>query len=1061
MTTSPPATRRLRILSFDPSLTARLETSRINEITVEVPWEAKLDPGPVGEYIEVVDVDPASNCAYLPVDLNDPFLLAQDGLAPSESNPQFHQQMVYAVAMNTIRQFERALGRAALWSARRIRQPNGAFHEQFVRRLRIYPHALRERNAYYSPEHKALLFGYFPVTHRDADNTPGTLVFTALSHGIVAHETTHALLDGVHPRFAEPTNPDVAAFHEAFADLVAVFLHFTYPHVLESQIQRTRGDLETENLLAQLAQQFGQATGRGSALRDALGEDDPETGEWKSRKPDHTALDRAFEPHDRGAILVAAVFKAFLRIYRARAADLYRIATQGTGTLPEGDIHPDLTKRLAAEAAWAADRVLQMCIRAIDYCPPVDITFGDFLRGLITADLDYAPDDKSGFRVVFIESFREWGIYPDGVRSLGIEALTWPSGQDLMDDDPDTYRALDRPPTEEMERFLIDASRIWSLGSDRFAVWSQLDELRRDLRRWLQQGNTLNRTYARLFGLVTGEDDPPPSVFRGAGGEPTVEVHSVRPALRRTLDGGLRTDLVLEMTQRRRGWFDAEEQRAARYPGEHRPDRIRLHLSRGLHRPDRSDQSHRPAGDPHPRRRCQRRRLGTDAPLSDRRRHVGRRNGHGRDHRRCLFCRGRPRPVGVGPGTGAVRVAASRWRGGSLMATLVPPDDGVVVRMYRIGHGDCFLLAFPRDGDPQPPCPEAQGNGAAAPDDAPVYVLIDCGNKPGSETTEFLHGHAIETVVAHMREACGDRLDLAIATHEHQDHLNGIWRTEDPPFGDLSIARTWVAWTEDPDDELANKLRRDHDDTLLELVAARNKLATAFDVEHPDVQQLDLLLGLDGHREESQRPPVFAARTPIEKDIEKQGLKLLKDRAREHDGVCFLRPDKPPMMLPGTNVKVYVLGPPRSEKLIRSADPHKKEGFPEDGPHPFSLGEAALAEQGGESPFARRYGLPLDEAHAGGHPFFVQHYGDGNDGETEEDGVETPDNAPFRRIDADWLSAATDLAICDVRRHQQHQPGARLRAPAHAQGAALRGGCPAGQLGLLGRSNPGPSMGRR
>ena len=34
------------------------------------------------------------------------------GSTPSEGNPQFHQQMVYAVAMTTIHNFERALGRA-------------------------------------------------------------------------------------------------------------------------------------------------------------------------------------------------------------------------------------------------------------------------------------------------------------------------------------------------------------------------------------------------------------------------------------------------------------------------------------------------------------------------------------------------------------------------------------------------------------------------------------------------------------------------------------------------------------------------------------------------------------------------------------------------------------------------------------------------------------------------------------------------------------------------------------------------------------------------------------
>ena len=53
-----------------------------------------------------------------PVDLDDPRLLAQDGWAPSEGNPQFHQQMVYAVAMKTIEHFERALGRPVLWRPR-------------------------------------------------------------------------------------------------------------------------------------------------------------------------------------------------------------------------------------------------------------------------------------------------------------------------------------------------------------------------------------------------------------------------------------------------------------------------------------------------------------------------------------------------------------------------------------------------------------------------------------------------------------------------------------------------------------------------------------------------------------------------------------------------------------------------------------------------------------------------------------------------------------------------------------------------------------------------------
>ena len=381
--TPQPTYRRLRGYAFDPSLSIQLETMGINEIVYKVPWENDLDRGPTGEYLEVVDYDPASGCFYEPVDLTDPLLIAQDGLPPSEGNPQFHQQMVYAVAMTTIRNFEQALGRKALWRSHTIGKDTDDEKEDFVQRLRIYPHALREANAYYSPRKKALLFGYFPATLKQpGTHMAGGTVFTCLSHDIVAHETTHALLDGMHRRFIELTNPDTLAFHEAFSDIVALFQHFSFPEVLRHQIARTRGDLNSDNLLGQLAQQFGVAIGNYGALRDAIGQVNPDTGKWEPLKPDPEDYRTIIEPHARGSILVAAVFDAFTSIYKSRVADLLRIATGGTGVLPSGALHPDLVNRLAAEAAKAAGHVLLMCIRALDYCPPVDLTFGDYLRAL-------------------------------------------------------------------------------------------------------------------------------------------------------------------------------------------------------------------------------------------------------------------------------------------------------------------------------------------------------------------------------------------------------------------------------------------------------------------------------------------------------------------------------------------------------------------------------------------------------------------------------------------------------------------------------------------------------
>src|SRR5262245_12456971 len=425
-----PAYRPLRVYAYDPSLGARLKTLAINEATLDVRWENDLQPGPIGEYIEVIDIDPASQCCYAPVDLNHPHILTRSGLSPSEASPQFHQQMTYAVAMKTIEHFEAALGRVALWAPRE-KTVDGERHNEYVQRLRIYPHALRAKNAYYSPERKALLLGYFTASGSNAGTSlPGGVVFTATSHDIVAHETTHALLDGLHRRFREATNPDVFAFHEAFADIVALFQHFTLPEALRHQIAETRGDLEKQNLLGQLAVQFGEATGRYGALRDYIGtvvkvagdgesageyvngeSDDAEPKEiWRRRKPKRTDFEDATEAHDRGAVLVAAVFDAFLQIYKRRTDDLLRLATAGSGILPAGAISADLIDRLAREASKVAGQFLNICIRALDYCSPVDLTFGEYLRALITADADLVPVDKHGYRTAFIEAFRNRGI---------------------------------------------------------------------------------------------------------------------------------------------------------------------------------------------------------------------------------------------------------------------------------------------------------------------------------------------------------------------------------------------------------------------------------------------------------------------------------------------------------------------------------------------------------------------------------------------------------------------------------------------------------------------------
>ncbi|WP_235298006.1 gluzincin family metallopeptidase [Portibacter marinus] len=416
-----PAFRKLRAYAFDPSLSLKIDTVEVNEMEYTLPWE-KLEKGPIGSYIEVIDYDPTLDRYYEPVDLDEPYILVENGIRPSESNPKFHQQMVYAVAMTTIKNFEKALGRKVIWSTRLLSDPQK--YEEYVHKLRIYPHALRASNAYYSPHKKAILFGYFQSRANAADiHMPDAIVFTCLSHDIIAHEVTHAILDGIFRHYNEPTNPDVLAFHEAFADIVALFQHFTFPEVLKHQIAKTRGNLENQNLLGQLAQEFGSAIGGYGSLRDAIGKVNPVTKQWEATKPNPEDYQKTMEPHHRGSILVAAIFEAFLTIYKKRVADLLRIATGGTGILPEGELHPDLVNRMAKEASKAAKHVMNMCIRALDYCPPVDITFGDYLRAIITADMDLIKNDDHEYRLAFIDAFRKRGIYPTGIKTLSIDSL--------------------------------------------------------------------------------------------------------------------------------------------------------------------------------------------------------------------------------------------------------------------------------------------------------------------------------------------------------------------------------------------------------------------------------------------------------------------------------------------------------------------------------------------------------------------------------------------------------------------------------------------------------------
>ena len=507
----PDGWRALWVYTVDPSLQKRDgETQKIR-----IPYEP-LEPGPVGGLFAVDTSAPPAGTRYRAIDLDDPKLLRSRGVHPDEADARFHGQMVYAIASLTYEAFRKALGRLPGWAFdnQTPGQPN---------RLVLAPFAMEQANAYYSRKAGKVCFGY-TVTGNDHEVfPPNKVIFTTLSSDVITHEVSHAILDGLRPYFSEPTNPDVPAFHEAFADLMAIFQRFNFADFVKAQLRAANGDISAGTFLDAIAPEIGYVTNSFHGLRNYMAKkgdiiDDAASGESKV-----TTLRMAGEQeHRRGAVLADAVFEAFVNVVKARTRPIIRLATGGRATLRDGEMNEELLDHLTARTRRIAGQFRTICIRAIDYCPPVDLTFGDYLRAIITADTTLVGADPHGYREALINAFRRRGIYPEFVRTMSERALVWGGPMRKY------------PPVPE-----------FNLGKLRFdgdpgAVPKYEDARAHAIA--LGKAITADPILMAEMGLR------PPSSENGSEVEP-FEVSSLRTARRAGPDGQISFDLIAEVVQ--------------------------------------------------------------------------------------------------------------------------------------------------------------------------------------------------------------------------------------------------------------------------------------------------------------------------------------------------------------------------------------------------------------------------------------------------------------------------------------------------------------------------------
>lgn len=234
-------------------------------------------------------------------------------------------------------------------------------------------------------------------------------------------------------------------------------------------------------------------------------------------------------------------------------------------------------------------------------------------------------------------------------------------------------------------------------------------------------------------------------------------------------------------------------------------------------------------------------------------------------------------------------------------AAISCPNDHICVRMYNVGFGDSFLLAFPAQ-------------------DRPRIVLIDCGVHSAGPGPRRI-AEVAQVIFEDLPKVNGTpRIDVVIATHRHKDHVSGF---ESNVWSEVEVGQVWMPWTEDPDDPVATTLREGQERTarrvssfienkiagIKEYLAARNRI----DPKRIARQETRLHLAMNSLTNEK------AMRTLHQGFLGEPKRVFLPEPDRKKNSFQL------PELLP--DVTTHIMGPSRDEKRIRDLEPPPTQSF--------------------------------------------------------------------------------------------------------------------------------------